>query len=365
MADEFRRRAVMLDHVESTAGMGSWEWAPGPGEVVVASANLYRLHGLEPGRTDITRDDILARVHPDDRQRVADALPVIAAEGRSGDHLDYRFQRPDGTLRAIRAAIARVEAGPGGRRRLIGSVQDVSLQRGLNRQLAAHIAVTQAIDNWTSFEQGSAELLRRLSAALDVAFSALWVPDGSSLRSAVIWHQPSPTAKAIAELTQRWRPGLGSAIIGRAFTSRQPVIASDASEGGSRERNAAVRKAGLKHAVAVPAVSANESLAVLEFLALGPVEPMDRLLWVFHGIGHEIGHFLSHVRGELVESVLTPRQLEILTLAAHDHSAAAIATELHLSPATIKRHFARAYRTLGVDTRAAAVAEAMRRGLIR
>ena len=342
--------------------MGSWEWTPG--RELIASRNLYRLHGLEPDRTDVTREEIFALIHPDDRQRVEDALSVIATQGSAGDHLDYRFQHAEGTFRAIRAAIAHVEDGPG-QRRLIGSVQDVTLQRGLNRQLAAHIAVTQAIDGWTSFEQGSTDLLRRLSGALDAGFSALWVPDGSSLRSAAIWHPPSPGALAVAELTRRWRPGFGSAIIGRAFASRQAVITSEAAEGGSRDRNAAVRQAGLKYAVAVPAVSGDESLAVLEFLAPGAVEPMDRFLWVLHGIGHEIGHFLSHLRGELVEPVLTPRQREILALAAQGRSAAEIAADLHLSPATIKRHFERAYRRLGVTTRAAAVAEAMRRGLVR
>ena len=35
-----------------------------------------------------------------------------------------------------------------------------------------------------------------------------------------------------------------------------------------------------------------------------------------------------------------------------------------MSPATVKRHFERAYAALGVSDRAAAVGEAMRRGLI-
>ena len=44
--------------------------------------------------------------------------------------------------------------------------------------------------------------------------------------------------------------------------------------------------------------------------------------------------------------------------------AEAISGRLGVSTSTIKRHFERAYRQLGVSDRAAAVAEAMRRGLI-
>ncbi len=82
------------------------------------------------------------------------------------------------------------------------------------------------------------------------------------------------------------------------------------------------------------------------------------------GIGHEIGYFLAQHRGALVEPLLTPREVQVLQLAARAFSAAEIAEELFLSPATVKRHFERAYARLGVSDRAAAVAEAMRQGFI-
>jgi two-component system nitrate/nitrite response regulator NarL len=62
--------------------------------------------------------------------------------------------------------------------------------------------------------------------------------------------------------------------------------------------------------------------------------------------------------------VLTPREREILVLTAEGRSAPAIAQELYLSPATVKTHLQHLYDKLGVSDRAAAVAEAMRRGLL-
>jgi two-component system nitrate/nitrite response regulator NarL len=64
------------------------------------------------------------------------------------------------------------------------------------------------------------------------------------------------------------------------------------------------------------------------------------------------------------ETVLSPREAEVLRYLADGLSAPQIAAELHLSPSTIKTHLQRLYERLEVSDRAAAVAEGMRRGLI-
>ncbi|MDX6704730.1 MAG: two-component system, NarL family, nitrate/nitrite response regulator NarL [Solirubrobacteraceae bacterium] len=61
---------------------------------------------------------------------------------------------------------------------------------------------------------------------------------------------------------------------------------------------------------------------------------------------------------------LSPREQEILQRAATGCSAPDIARELHISTATVKTHLRNLYEKLGVSERAAAVAEAMRRGLL-
>jgi two-component system nitrate/nitrite response regulator NarL len=69
-------------------------------------------------------------------------------------------------------------------------------------------------------------------------------------------------------------------------------------------------------------------------------------------------------RRERTQTVLSPREAEVLGFLAEGLSAPQIAAELHLSPSTIKTHLQRLYERLGVSDRAAAVAEGMRRGLI-
>jgi two-component system nitrate/nitrite response regulator NarL len=61
---------------------------------------------------------------------------------------------------------------------------------------------------------------------------------------------------------------------------------------------------------------------------------------------------------------LTPRERDVLAGLVRGQSAPTIATDLHVSTATVKTHLKTLYEKLGVSDRAAAVAEAMRRGLI-
>jgi two-component system nitrate/nitrite response regulator NarL len=61
---------------------------------------------------------------------------------------------------------------------------------------------------------------------------------------------------------------------------------------------------------------------------------------------------------------LSPREHEILEKAASGLSAPDIGRELQISTATVKTHLRNIYEKLGVSERAAAVAEAMRRGLL-
>lgn len=61
---------------------------------------------------------------------------------------------------------------------------------------------------------------------------------------------------------------------------------------------------------------------------------------------------------------LTSRELEILRLLAEGLAAPRIAEELHLSPATVRSHLQNLYEKLEVSTQAAAVAAAMRQGLL-
>jgi two-component system, NarL family, nitrate/nitrite response regulator NarL len=77
------------------------------------------------------------------------------------------------------------------------------------------------------------------------------------------------------------------------------------------------------------------------------------------GVAHEI-----RMRAEDERPALTAREREILRLTADGRSAPQIAEQLYLSPTTVRTHLQHLYEKLGVSDRAAAVAAAMRRGML-
>ncbi len=352
---------LVVDYAERLAGLGSWEWVPATGELVW-SDNMFRLYGLEIGVVVPSPGYVVERVHPDDLEQVVATLEALTAgEPRS---VEYRFRRDDGEMILLRATVAVVSESEAGDLRIIGLVQDLTVQRRLEREVAARVVVTEALEGWRTLEDSATELLAGLARVMGFVFGALWVRDDESFAVRAMWHAASVELEWVAAVTVRWRPGLGSPTIGRAFSNGQPILAADLSASAPRDRVTAIRQAGIEMALAVPAVFEHETVAVLEFLSVEPIALTDRLSRALYGIGHEIGHFLASRRGELVGAELTPRAVEVLQLAARGCSTEAIAGQLGVSTATIKRHFERAYMQLGVSDRAAAVAEAMRRGLI-
>lgn len=359
-SDAMEDQAAALDRAERAAAMGSWEWVPATNEIVW-SDNCFRIFGRKPRSFEPSLTYIRSRVHPAD----LDAFDAGADDVRRGvdTEFGYRIVRDDGIV-DLRAKVAIVTDREGEPRRVVGSVQDITAERQVARALAVRVAVSKALGNWPDFAEGSTTLLASLAAAMRTCFGVFWAPNGSTLVPVATWCSSDGAALAtLRAVTLEARPGPGSATLGEAWQTGRTIVANDPIA-ATRERQTALTEAGVKAVIAIPATQDGVSLAVLEFFSSEPISAKDHLGAALTGVGGELGYFLSHRSGELVPPALTPRETEVLQLAARAYTAAEIAAELHVTPSTIKRHFEDAYARLGVRDRAAAVGEAMRRGLI-
>ncbi len=354
-------RAAMVDFAERLGRFGTWDWSPQTW-VFGWSDNLFRLHGVEPNAFVPSPENVLQLVHPDDRDRVTAAVALLLNAG-GVEVLEYRVVHPDTVVRNFRASVGLYE-DHGEQIRLIGVVQDVTSEHHAARKLDAHVAVAAALDQWQDFERGGVALVAGLCEALDLCFGVLWLRQEGALTHRLSWHLESEALSALADSTRDGRSGRGSPWVRSALRGHRPVVAEDPARSAMAHCRAAICDAGINAAIAVPAVAVDETLGVLELFSVERIEPAPRLLDSLNGIGHEIGYFLDQRRGELVAPILTPRQVQVLQLSARALNVTEIAEQMHVSPATVKRHFEDAYATLGVGDRAAAVAQAMRLGLI-
>jgi DNA-binding CsgD family transcriptional regulator len=77
------------------------------------------------------------------------------------------------------------------------------------------------------------------------------------------------------------------------------------------------------------------------------------------------GRMHSRATGPVEAPSVTPREIEVLSLASHGLTSAEIGEALAVAPATVKTHLENVYSKLGVSDKAAAVAAALRHGLIQ
>lgn len=363
MGPESAGYRALLDLAEEIGGLGSWEWRPQTGELRW-SDNHFRLFGLEPQAVVPSVDLVLARVHPADRAKVTATITELEAEGAFST-LEYRILRSDDSIRHLRVTVSVVEHDDHGPQQIVGSVQDITDRRSDERTIAARIAISEALDGWESLDADAEDLLAAVGEAMDFVFGALMLLDDDRLVARAVWSSGDERFAAIADSTRVLRRTMGGSSVGRAWTSREPIIAPFVAmqrpPSGLRD---AADAAGVRSTVAVPAVAGDSSLAALVFLSLEDIAPTEQLMRSLTGIGYELGHFFSSRRAELGPPVLTKREVQVLQLAAEGRTGPAIAQELHVSPATVKRHFEEIYMRLEVSDRAAAVAEAMRRGIV-
>jgi len=127
-----------LDEAQRLAHLGSWRLDLATG-ALDASDEMYRLHGLVPQSEPLTRERLSAMVHPEDadrgRGRVAEALQTGV-----GFTNEYRIVLPDGTVRWIAARGSGLMDESGEVVALLGTCQDVTEARKLDRMRSEFVA---------------------------------------------------------------------------------------------------------------------------------------------------------------------------------------------------------------------------------
>ena len=141
--NELAASQARLAKSQRVARLGSWEWEAASGRIY-RSDEIHALAGIPPEAFPARPAELLALVHPEDRERVREAAARWPGAG-GPEVVEFRLQRPDG---AIRSALCQVECErdeSGALVRLHGIVQDVTDRRQAEekiRHLAYYDTVT-------------------------------------------------------------------------------------------------------------------------------------------------------------------------------------------------------------------------------
>jgi PAS domain S-box-containing protein len=124
-----------LAATQEIAHVGHWEWDPA-GDRLLASDELGRICGLDPGAFPATLAAWLERFHPSERAAARARIDAVVRDARPFAH-EQRIERPGGESRDL-FVWARPVRDPDGRvTRVEGAAQDITDVRTAERELAA------------------------------------------------------------------------------------------------------------------------------------------------------------------------------------------------------------------------------------
>jgi len=122
--EELQRSENRLRLALDAANSATWEWDLRTNENVW-SDEIWTLYGLDPGSCRPSCDAWQAIVHPDDRERTANAV-TVAAQNATELNCEFRIQRRDGAIQWLLSRGGPLRDAAGQPTRFIGIVMDIT-----------------------------------------------------------------------------------------------------------------------------------------------------------------------------------------------------------------------------------------------
>jgi diguanylate cyclase (GGDEF)-like protein len=141
--EELRRSREHLNRAQQIARIGSFEIDVASGELS-ASEEFWKLFSAEDPRKGLSPDELLERIHPEDRDSLLEAFRSCARHGTRA-HLDYRVRSPAGSEHFLQTQFHLLTLADDSQRRVEGTVQDLTERRRAEEQiryLAFHDSLT-------------------------------------------------------------------------------------------------------------------------------------------------------------------------------------------------------------------------------
>lgn len=150
--------------VQRIAHIGTWDWDIS-GNRLAWSDEIYRIFGLSPQQFAANYEAFLARVHPEDRSSVEQAVRR-SLEAEDPYAIEHRILMPDGTERVVleRGEVYRDDEGRPSR--MLGTVQDITERKRAEDELTLRTRICEAFLSEAEGETAYNSVLEIVLAAL-------------------------------------------------------------------------------------------------------------------------------------------------------------------------------------------------------
>jgi PAS domain S-box-containing protein len=299
LAAALQAREAQLAEAQAITHVGSWDWDV-KSDQVTWSAELYRIYGISPEEFSGTFAGYLARVHPDDRDRVRQTVEG-AMQTREPWELTERIVRPDGSTRVLRT-IGKVLTDADGRvTGMYGACLDATDATRVEQIRTVQMSTTTALLDAPSWEQAIESVMRSVCEGFGCAIGQTWQVDaeGDTMRQTSCWPHEASAPAFVAE-SRSLRLHRGAGLPGRCWRQEAIVWIEDAVEDPGFLRRPSAQLEDLHGAFAFPLVAGNQVLGVMEFFTRAPLRAQPELVHMLATLGHQLGEYIVRNRSELL-----------------------------------------------------------------
>ena len=216
---------------------------------------------------------------------------------------------------------------------LLFAAHDITERKQVEERIRLLQKITMDVAAAEDLSSALEVVLRDVCEMTGWALGQAWLPNDeeNTLTRSSAWYASTPDLNAFRQATAHleFRPGEG--LVGRVWQSKEPSWVREVPSADDCPRAQFAVNAGLNAGVAVPILSGEEVIAVLEFFLREPRDEDERLVHAITAIAAQLGMVVRRKRAEdaLRSSEQQLRALAVRLRSAREEEGTRIAREIH------------------------------------
>lgn len=212
--------------------------------------------------------------------------------------MEAKIHTRSGSSRVVLLSSMMVEIG--GQHCLLSVSNDITERRRAEEQVSLLQAITMEVVVARDLSSALEVVLRRVCEKTGWVLGQSWIPrqDGTALECSPAWFTSAEGLEEfrLGSLNARLPPGVG--LPGRAWQLKQAVWVRDVTLDKNFPRAVLARESGLRAALALPILSGDEVIAVIEFFMKEPQDEDERLVQVITAVAAQLDLAIERKRAE-------------------------------------------------------------------
>ncbi|HSE33484.1 MAG TPA: PAS domain S-box protein [Pyrinomonadaceae bacterium] len=271
--------------------------------------------------------DVSALVHGDANDRVQELLEA----GKPFRDVELTFSPKTGKKRIVLSSgeVFDLHNEPC----LLFAANDITERKQVEERIRLLQKITMDVAAAEDLSSALGVVLRDVCEMTGWALGQAWLPneEENTLTRSSAWYASTPDLAYFREATVHFEFRPGDGLLGRVWQSKEPAWVRDVPPANNCPRAQFATDAGLKAGVAVPILSGEEVIAVLEFFLREPRDEDEQLVHAITAIAAQLGMV---VRRKRVEDALRSSEQQLRALAvrlrsAREEEGTRIAREIH------------------------------------